>query len=89
MGRFKGDETRAGYLPGFSRLPGDSDTFHPADQGPVTQLSYLFPFSPCVRPELLQSSLCPLASNCHIQGFVSGVHLRQPVLALSSKVSTF
>lgn len=81
MGRFKGDETRAGYLLGVSRLPGDSDTFHPADQGPVTQL---FPFSPCVRPELLQSPLCPLASNCHIQGFVSGVHLRQPALALSS-----
>lgn len=89
MGRFKGDETRAGYLLGVSRLPSDSDTFYPADQGPVTQLSYLFPFSPCVRPELLQPPLCPLASNYHIQGFVSGVHLRQPALAVSSKVSLF
>lgn len=29
--------------------------------GPVTSL-----FSPCVGPELLQSALCPPASNSHI-----------------------
>lgn len=55
------------------------------DQSLSSVTSFLSPHG--VRLELLQSPLCPLASNCHIQGFVSGVHLRQPVLALSSKVS--
>lgn len=58
------DEIRAGFLLGVSRLPGDSDsdTFHPADQGPAIQLSDLFPFG----PQLLWSPLRPSISSCHI-----------------------